>query len=144
MPASNDGAPLVGGPLRDLFARIDARDADGFAGFLSEDAVLRFGSAPPVHGADAIRQAIGAFFESIKALSHEIDYTAEIDGRVVCEGHVTYTRHDDSRITLPFIDVLVRAPSTRAGLTIDDYRIYMDVAPLYASAPAAAGAGSRG
>ncbi len=130
-------------PLKALFATIDAGDANGFVGYLSEDAVLRFGSAPPVHGADAIRDAIGSFFESIKTLSHEIDYTTEADGRVVCEGRVTYTRHDDSRITLPFVDVLVRASSTGAGLIIADYRIYMDVAPLYASAPAAAGAGGR-
>lgn len=144
MPASGNGVILPDAPLRALFATIDSRDADGFAGYLSEDAVLRFGSAPPVHGADAIRDAIGAFFGSIKALSHEIDYMAEAGGRVVCEGRVTYTRYDDSRITLPFVDVLVRAPSTGAGLIIADYRIYMDVAPLYARAPAAAGAGVRG
>jgi hypothetical protein len=57
---------------------------------------------------------------------------------------VTYTRHDDSRITLPFVDVLVRASSAGARLTIADYRIYMDVAPLYASPPAVAGAGGIG
>ena len=34
--------------LTDLFAAIDANDAAAFVGFLTDDAVFRFGSAPSV------------------------------------------------------------------------------------------------
>ncbi len=38
-----------------MFAVVDRLDADTFAGYYAEDAVLRFGNAAPVHGRDAIR-----------------------------------------------------------------------------------------
>jgi ketosteroid isomerase-like protein len=50
---------------------------------------------------------------------------------VVVEGNVTYTRQDGSQLTLPFADVL----ETRDG-KVSNYRIYIDIAPLFAPAGA--------
>ena len=111
-----------------VFAAIDARDVNGFLGFLTEDARFRFGSAPAVSGGDAIRAAVGGFFESIAALSHRIDRVLGDGATLVCEGAVTYTRHDGSDITLPFADVF-----ELEGGRIADYKIYMDISPLYAA-----------
>ena len=113
--------------LRQLFATIDSRDAERFVGFLTEDATFRFGSAPPVTGRDAIRGAVDDFFASIAGLSHELTTVLTSDATLICEGEVTYTRHDGSTITLPFADAF-----EFDGDLISHYKIYMDVGPLYA------------
>lgn len=110
-----------------LFAAIDARDGAGFVSYLTEDAVFRFGSAPPVQGRDAILAAVDGFFTTIAGCSHQITNSLRKGDTLVCEGNVTYTRHDGSEITLPFADVL-----EYEGALIGHYKIYLDVAPLYA------------
>ena len=115
------------GMLQDLFAAIDARNAERFVGFLTEDATFRFGSAPPVQGREAIRQAVGEFFATIAGLSHAVTNWLASDGALVCEGEVTYTRHDGSTVTLPFADFF-ELDNGR----ISHYKIYMDIGPLYA------------
>jgi len=111
-----------------LFASIDAMDAEGFVGFLAPDAVFRFGSAPQVEGRSAIRDAVGGFFQSIGGVHHELHRFVAGDDSIFCEGEVTYTRLDGSKVTLPFADVF----ETRDGL-ISLYRIYIDIAPLFAA-----------
>jgi limonene-1,2-epoxide hydrolase len=111
-----------------LFVSIDAMDTEGFLGFIAQDGEFRFGSAPAVRGHDGIREAVGGFFSSIAEISHELQRIVADDNTVVCEGEVTYTRHDGSAVTLPFCNVF----ETDGGL-ISLYRIYIDIAPLYAS-----------
>ena len=109
-----------------LFASIDAMDTESFLGFISQDARFRFGSAPPVTGHDAIRDAVGGFFASIAGLSHAQKRVVASGGAIVIEGEVTYTRHDKSKITLPFVNVLEVANDL-----VVDYKIYIDIGPLY-------------
>ena len=113
--------------LQTLFESIDAKDTERFAGFLTADASFRFGSAPVQTGRDAICDAVGGFFGTIKGLSHELTTSFSQGDTVFCEGNVTYTRHDDSTITLPFADVFELSSD---GL-IAQYKIYMDINPLY-------------
>jgi len=109
-----------------LFRAIDARDAVKFADFLTADAVFRFGSAAPVFGREAIVHAVDGFFASIRAVEHRPLWEWAALDSLVCEGEVTYTRHDGSRITLPFVNVF-----RMRGSLIEDYRVYIDMAPLY-------------
>ena len=109
------------------FAAIDAMDAEGFVSFLTNDCTFRFGSAPAVTGHEAISAAVGGFFQSIAGLSHDIHRVITSGDCIACEGDVTYTRHDGSKITLPFCDIF----ETDSGL-INVYRIYMDIGPLFA------------
>jgi ketosteroid isomerase-like protein len=111
----------------DLFAAIDANDATAFVGFLTDDAVFRFGSAPAVVGRDTIRAAVDGFFATIAGCSHSVTKTLGSGSTLVCEGEVTYQRHDGTEIALPFADVL-----EYEGELISQYKIYMDIAPLYA------------
>ena len=113
--------------LQDLFRTIDARDSRKFVSFLTPDATFRFGNAPAIAGHAAIEQAVGGFFASLKALSHQLIATWEQGDSLALQGEVTYTRHDGSQITLPFANVF----RLRDGL-IREYLIYADVAPLYA------------
>lgn len=114
--------------LDDLFSAIDAQDAERFAGFLTPGARFRFGSAPVVTGREAIRGAVEEFFGSIAGLEHAVDKVMRNGSTLVCVGEVTYRRHDGSRVTLPFADSFELLDGA-----IDDYRIYMDIAPLYAA-----------
>ncbi len=110
-----------------LFGAIDANDAAAFVGYLTDDAVFRFGSAPPVRGRAAIQAAVGGFFGTIASCSHKVQNTFGTGSTLVCEGEVSYTRIDGSSITLPFTDVL-----EYDGDLISHYKIYMDISPLYA------------
>lgn len=122
------GSSFGGVDFGKLFVSIDAMDTEGFLGFIAADAEFRFGSAPPIQGHDGIREAIDGFYSSIAALSHDLQRIVAQDDTVICEGEVTYTRHDGSTITLPFCNVF----ETDDGL-ITLYRIYIDIAPLYAA-----------
>ena len=110
-----------------LFGAIDAQDGAAFVGYLTDDAVFRFGSAPPVRGRAAVQAAVDGFFGTITGLSHTIHRTLRDADTLVCEGEVTYTRHDGSRITIPFANVF-----EYDGDLIAKYTIYIDIAPLYA------------
>lgn len=116
------------GHLDKLFAAIDAGDSAAFAGFLSDDAEFRFGSAPVVKGRDAIRQAVEQFFTSIDGCSHSVSKIWRDAGSLACEGEVCYRRLDGTEIILPFVDTF-----EFSGELISSYRIYIDIGPLYAS-----------
>jgi limonene-1,2-epoxide hydrolase len=110
-----------------LFAAIDAKDTDSFLGYVTEDASFRFGSMPAVHGHNAIRAAVDGFFSTIAGCRHEITNSVAGDGTLLCEGEVTYQRHDGSDVTLPFANVFEVDDDL-----IADYKIYIDIGPLYA------------
>jgi len=111
-----------------LFAAIDRKDAAAFAGYLAEDVMFRFGNAPASHGRDAARVAVESFFAGVAAVRHELQNTWQCAGHVLCRGRVTYTRADNSMLTVPFANVFLMA----AG-KIREYEIYADVSALFAA-----------
>ncbi|MDH3577585.1 MAG: nuclear transport factor 2 family protein [Gammaproteobacteria bacterium] len=123
MTKSSAASDKAGG----MFAAIDSKDAQAFVGFLTDDAVFRFGSAPAVRGREAILAAVDGFFGTIAACSHDVQNTLASGSTLVCEGEVTYRRHDDTEITLPFTNIF-----EYDGDLISQYKIYIDIAPLYA------------
>ncbi len=123
MTASAAASRETGG----LFAAIDRKDAAAFVGYLTDDAVFRFGSAPAVQGKSSIQTAVDDFFGTIAGCSHTIQKAIQSGSTLVCEGDVTYTRHNGTEITLPFTDVF-----EYDGDLIAHYKIYMDISPLYA------------
>ena len=110
-----------------MFADIDRMDAKAFASYLAEDCVLRFANADEVVGRDAIEEAIAGFFTTIKGLSHDILGQWDVDDRTIIQFETTYTRLDDGRVTVPAVTIYRRGADL-----IDDYRIYVDLAPVYA------------
>lgn len=113
--------------LDDLFASIDEMNTNRFVQFLTDDATFRFGSAPAVQGRNEVSAAVGEFFSSIAGCRHDLKKILADEGTLVCEGEVTYTRHDGSEITLPFANFL-----DFEGDLISHYKIYADAGPLYA------------
>jgi ketosteroid isomerase-like protein len=110
-----------------LFASIDSGNSEAFVEFLTEDASFRFGSAPALLGRAEIAVGVAAFFKTIAACKHQVARVIVDADTLVCEGEVTYTRHDDSKLTLPFLNVF-----ELTGELINDYKIYIDVSPLFA------------
>jgi limonene-1,2-epoxide hydrolase len=120
-------AALSADTLDGLFSAIDAKDTDAFLAYLAEDGVFQYGAAPVARGREQVRAAVDGFFSSIDGLSHELTNVFPGDGAMACEGRVTYRRHDGSEITLPFCNVFILDEDR-----IAEYRVYIDIAPLYA------------
>jgi uncharacterized coiled-coil protein SlyX len=74
-----------------------------------------------------LEQAIAGFFSTIKGLSHHIVEQWDVDDTTIVQTEATYTRLDDRRVTVPAITVY-----RRGGDLIDEYRIFVDLAPVYA------------
>jgi limonene-1,2-epoxide hydrolase len=121
------GRVVRGIDFDNLFASIDAMDTERFLSFFAEGATFRFGSAPAATGMAEIRAAVDGFFGSVAAVRHRLHKVIADDGGIACEGEVTYTRHDQREITLPFANVF----EDEAG-RFSQYRIYIDIAPLFA------------
>lgn len=115
--------------LDGLFAAIDARDAERFGAYLTDDVVFRFGNAEPVHGRAAVEAAVAGFFSAVQALRHELDGAWAVDDAMACHGEVTYTRHDGSELRVPFANVL-RLSGDRAR----EYLIFADTSALFGPA----------
>ena len=117
--------------LKGIFETVDRMDAEGFANYFTEDGLFTFGNAPTVKGRAEITTAVETFFASIKALEHRVIDTWSVPGVDIVEVEVTYTRHDDS-----FVDLTAACVFRGNDDLISDYRIYMDINPLYAPADA--------
>ena len=103
------------------------RSADEFAAYFTEDAFYRVGNSEPLIGRDRIRESAVRFRQMLKGISHEIKDIWEFGDTVVCEIKVTYTRQDDSQVTLPCMDVI-----QMQGDLFREMQIYMDISPVFA------------
>jgi uncharacterized protein (TIGR02246 family) len=112
-----------------VFAIVDKRDADGFAALFAPDGRFVFGNADPILGPAAIATAVGAFFAGIRGLRHEIVNAWEVGPDTVAELSVEYHRLDGKYVSVPAVTIFTR---DGAGL-IAHYRIFVDLAPLFAA-----------
>lgn len=112
--------------IPELFESIDNQDMDTFLGFLDEDVAFRFGNMPEVQGKENVREAIGGFYDSIQSLSHQVDEVFGKKKAIACNGTVTYTRHDSSKLSVPFANIF-----KLNGKLIGEYYIYVDISELY-------------
>jgi ketosteroid isomerase-like protein len=118
------------GSRAQMFDDIDRMDAEAWASYLAPDAVMRFGNADPVHGRDGCRDALAAFYGQIRGLSHDVIEQWEHGEATIVEANVTYTRSDDREVTVPVVTIY----RTNREDLIADYRVYIDLAPVFAPA----------
>ena len=111
--------------IGDLLASIDGMDADKFVSFVADDAEFRYGSNPPVAGRAAIRDYVAQFFAMFKGLRHRLLESWSYPDAVFVQGEVTYSKHDGSELTLPFLNCF----KMRSG-KVQEYLIYIDPTPL--------------
>ncbi len=110
-----------------LFEDIDSMEPDRFAAHLAENVVMRFGNAPPVEGRQVCRDTWAEFCQGLDGVSHELVETFHEGNATAVEASVTYTRKDGRRVTVPVATIY-----RESGGLIDDYRIFIDLAPLFA------------
>ena len=116
------------------FATIDSMDSVKLAEAFAEEGTFRFGNSEAAVGRRQIEQAISGFFSMIEALHHNITgvWSGSWEGGAVksVEAEVTYTRRGGTRTPPLPVTSTIRLRGDR----IQDYRIFMDVAPLFSDA----------
>ncbi len=113
---------------QEIFTQVDRLDAHGVVAHFAEDATMVFGNNEPLLGRDAILAGNLQFLAAIKGLHHELRQEWTVDGTTIALTDVTYTRHDDKRVTLPAVSIWRVGGE---GL-ITDYRVYFDPSPVFA------------
>ena len=110
-----------------LFADIDSMEPERFTAHLAEDVTMRFGNADPIHGRDAVHDVWAGFCEGVGGVSHSVVEQWRSDAGNVVEAQVTYTRKDGGTVTVPVVTIYREQDGE-----INDYRIFIDLAPLFA------------
>ena len=113
--------------VRGVFAALDAQDPAAVTARMTDDVRMRLGNADLVEGKTMFREATAAFVASITAIRHEITSMWSVDDVVIAEMDVHYERLDGRKVTLPVCNVF----RVRDGL-VSDYRVYLDIGPVYA------------
>jgi hypothetical protein len=111
-----------------VFAVTDAMDVAAVVSLFAADARVVFGNGQPMVDVDEIRAGTTAFYETIAGLHHEIVNEWNFGNDTIVELKVTYDRMDGQQVTIPCVTIF----HADAADKIDDYRVYFDVAPIYA------------
>ena len=112
--------------IQELFRSIDEFDSSKFASFLTDDAVFRFANIPQVEGKENIYDFVDNFFKSIKAIRHKGLEIWQVDRHSFVNGNVTYTRHDNSELSVDFSNTFKHKDGK-----IQKYLIFVDNSELY-------------
>ncbi|MET8158794.1 nuclear transport factor 2 family protein [Sphaerisporangium sp. NPDC005289] len=115
--------------VRHVFERVDSFDPERFTQLLAEDATLVFGNAEPLAGREAILAGLRAFFSTIDGLRHRVVRNWQAGADIIAETEVTYRRLDGKDVSV----VAVSIWRTGGDGLISDYRIFVDLAPVYAA-----------
>ena len=112
-----------------ILARIDGMDTAASVKLFAESATLTFGNGQPMVGRDAIKAGTAVFYSSIAGLRHRILNEWTVGQDTIVEAAVTYTRHDGRQVTIPAASIW----RVREDGLITDYRVFIDLAPVYAA-----------
>ena len=113
---------------RAMFEDIDRMDAAAWANWLTDDARFRFGNGDETTTRDAARQGLADFYGLIDGVSHRMLDHWEKEATTIVRSDVTYIRKDGATVTVPIVTIY----HERDDGKIDDYRVYGDVAPVFA------------
>jgi ketosteroid isomerase-like protein len=94
----------------------------------AENATMVFGDGDPMYGRAAIEAGNAAFFAAVKGLSHQVRREWTAGDTAIAVTDVTCTRLDDKRVTLPAVSIW----RVGADGLIADFRVYADLAPVFA------------
>jgi len=112
--------------IKDMYSIVDAKDGAALAALMTENGIFRFANIPGVEGTEAITGFLENFYQSIKGIRHEQIEDWKVDNTRFATGMVTYTRHDDSTLSIPFSVIL-----KMQGDLIHEYLIFVDASELY-------------
>jgi ketosteroid isomerase-like protein len=110
-----------------LYRAIDAMEMEGFLAGLTDDVEVTFGNHPVLKGKAAVEQGIGAFWKTIRGLTHHFVNVVESGAHSALEAKIDYVRADSTVVTIPCVTMV-----TREGGLARSLRIYIDIGPVYA------------
>ena len=113
---------------RSIFQKVDTMDPHALDDVFAEDGRLVFGNNEPLVGLEAIAAGSGAFLSTLQGLRHRILNEWSIGADTIVETEVTYSRLDSKEVSLPAVSIW----RVRNDGLIVDYRVFFDVAPIYA------------
>ena len=111
----------------EVYEAVDSKDERRLARFLTENCTFVYANSEPVIGRENIAESSKNFLALIAGIKHQLLDVWAFDDVIVSRLEVTYTRKDGSTLTVPAVTIW-RVRNEQ----IDDYRIYIDVAPLFA------------
>lgn len=111
-----------------VFAAVDATDATAFSRFFAAGGRMVFGNNEPMIGPEAIEAGVKSFFGTIKGLRHTVVNEWVVGSETICELSVSYDRLDGKTVTIPAVGIW----HVDGQGKIDDYRVYFDLAPVFA------------
>lgn len=111
----------------EVYEAVDSKDERRLARFLTENCTFVYANSELVVGRENIAESSKNFLALIAGIKHQLLDVWAFDNVIVSRLEVTYTRKDGSTLTVPAVTIW-RMRDTQ----IEDYRIYIDVAPLFA------------
>ena len=111
----------------EVYDAVDSKDEQRLARFLTENCTFVYANSDPVVGRENVAESSKNFMALIADIKHQLLDVWAFDDVIVSRLEVTYTRKDGSTLTVPAVTIW-RVRNEQ----IDDYRIYIDVAPLFA------------
>ena len=112
----------------DVFKIVDSMDIDRLATLFAEDARVVFGNEAPFVGVNAIRRGVKEFFDTIAGLHHTLVRVWQLGDDTIAHLETRYQRKDGSHISLPSATIYHADGDGK----IDDYHVFLNVAPIYA------------
>lgn len=109
-----------------LSSALDSKKTEKVLEYLADDCILQAGNMPIIHGKEAIKNTFDQFYPAVKSIKHEITDIFEAEDKVVQRGTVTYTKLDESILTVPVCDVFKISDNK-----ITEYYIYIDWSELF-------------
>jgi ketosteroid isomerase-like protein len=111
----------------EVYKAVDSKDEQQMASFLTENCTFVYANSEPVVGRANIAEVSKNFMALIADIKHQLLAVWAVDDVIVSRLEVTYTRKDGSTLIVPAVTIWrIR------NKQIDEYRIYIDVAPLFA------------
>jgi ketosteroid isomerase-like protein len=111
----------------EVYQVVDSMDERRLLPYLTDDCLFVFGNQAPLVGHAHIAAGLKQFSTMIAGLHHRLLDIWQFDDAIVSCIDVTYTRHDESTLTVPAATIW----RLRDG-KICDNRIYVDNTPLFA------------
>lgn len=126
-PAAQPDPSTAGTDARQVFAAIDSLDLDAIVGHLTDDARVVFGNQEPMVGRDAVNAGLRAFYSTIAGLRHRVLREWRVGSQTAAETEVTYQRLDGKQVSVPAVSIW----HARDDGLLDDFRVFIDLAPVY-------------
>jgi len=110
----------------EVYKAVDSMDEQRLASFLTENCTFVYANSDPVIGRANAAASSKKFLDLLAAIKHKLLEVWAFDNVIVSRIEVTYTRKDGSTLTIPAATIW-RVRDRK----IDEYRIYVDIGPLF-------------